>query len=58
VSWKSKLVPSSWNILMFSARRHVQDKDTQEKFLHGSRCQIAREKMLQGLHLRNALKVL
>jgi hypothetical protein len=27
------------------------------KFLHGSRCQITREKVLQGLHLRNALKV-
>jgi hypothetical protein len=30
VSWARKLVPSSWNILMLSARRHVQDKDTQE----------------------------
>jgi hypothetical protein len=24
VSWERKLVPSAWNILMLSARRHVQ----------------------------------
>jgi hypothetical protein len=51
-----KLVPSAWNILMLRERRHAHDKDTQGKFLHGSRYQIAREKVLQGFCLRNALK--
>jgi hypothetical protein len=57
VSWEIKIVSSTWNIPILSARIHVQDKNTHEKFLHGSRCQIAREKVLQGLHLRNDLKV-
>jgi hypothetical protein len=56
VSRTRKLVPSTWNILMLSTRRHVQDNDTWEKLLQGSRCQITREKVMQGLHLRNALK--
>jgi hypothetical protein len=30
VSRERKLVPSTWNILMLSARRHVQDKDTRK----------------------------
>jgi hypothetical protein len=30
VSWARKLVPSAWNILILSARRNVQDKDTRE----------------------------
>jgi hypothetical protein len=30
-----KLVPITWNILMPKERRHVQDKDTRGKFLHG-----------------------
>jgi hypothetical protein len=30
VSRERKLVPSAWNILMLSARRHVQDKDTRK----------------------------
>jgi hypothetical protein len=57
VSWVSKLVPSTWNILMLSARRLVQDKDTRED---SSMCQgfISQgKKVLQGLYLRNALKV-
>jgi hypothetical protein len=58
VSRASKLVPSAWNILMLRARRHVHDKDTRGKFLHGSRCQIVEARMLQGLHIRNASKVL
>jgi hypothetical protein len=40
VSRASKLVPSTWNILMLKARRHVQDNDTRGKFLRGPRCQI------------------
>jgi hypothetical protein len=30
MSWEIKLVPTTWNILMLNARRHVQDKDTQK----------------------------
>jgi hypothetical protein len=40
VSQEIVLVPSARNILMLRARRHVQEKDTQGKFLHGSRCQV------------------
>jgi hypothetical protein len=32
------------NTLMLRARRHVQEKDTRGKFLHGSRCQVAEAK--------------
>jgi hypothetical protein len=31
------------NTLMLRERRHVQEKDTWGKFLHGSRCQVAKE---------------
>jgi hypothetical protein len=30
VSRERKLVPSAWNILMLSARRHLKDKDSRE----------------------------
>jgi hypothetical protein len=40
VSQESTLVPSAWNILMLRERRYVKKKDTQRKFLHGSRCQV------------------
>ena len=36
----SILVPSTRNILILIARRHVQEKDIWGKFLHGSRCQV------------------
>jgi hypothetical protein len=52
----SKLVPSIWNILMFGARRHVQNKDTQGKFLHGSRCQIAKVKSAPRLAFKECFK--
>jgi hypothetical protein len=35
VSREIKLVPSTWNILMLNARRHVQDKDIQENSFMG-----------------------
>jgi hypothetical protein len=38
------LVPSTRNILMLRARRHVQERDTRGKFLHGSRCQVTEAK--------------
>jgi len=55
VSREREIVPSAWNILMLSERRHVQDKDTQE---NSTMCQGVRSEgknMLQGLHLRNSL---
>jgi hypothetical protein len=57
VSRGSKLVPSTWNILMLSARGHVQDKDTRENSSIGQGVKSQGKKMLQGLHLRNTLKV-
>jgi hypothetical protein len=56
VSRARKLVPSAWNILMLKARRHVQDKDTRGKFLHGSRCQIAEEKSVARLAYKECFK--
>jgi hypothetical protein len=44
MSFSSILVPSARNTLMLKARRHVQEKDTQGKFLHGSRCQVIEAK--------------
>jgi hypothetical protein len=55
VSREKKLVPSAWNIFMFSARRHVQDKDTRENSSMGQGVKSQGKKVLQGLHLRNAL---
>jgi hypothetical protein len=40
VSQESILVPSAWNILTLRERRDVQEKDTQGKFLQGSRHQV------------------
>jgi hypothetical protein len=40
----SILVPSARNTLILIERRHVKEKDTQGKFLHGSRCQVAEAK--------------
>jgi hypothetical protein len=56
VSWERKLVRGAWNILMLSARRHVQDKDTRRKFLHGSRCQIAKEKSVARLAFKECFE--
>jgi hypothetical protein len=44
VSQEIILVPSTRNILMLRARRHVQKKDSRGKFLHGSRCQVTEER--------------
>jgi hypothetical protein len=44
MSVTSILVPSARNILMLIARKHVQGKDTQGKFLHGSRCHVTEAK--------------
>jgi hypothetical protein len=52
-----KTSSSAWNILMLSARRHVQDKDTRENSSMGQGVRSQGKKVLQGLHLRNALKV-
>jgi hypothetical protein len=41
---------------MLGARRHVQDKDTWENSFMGQGVKSQRKKVLQGLHLRNALK--
>jgi hypothetical protein len=41
---------------MLKARRHVQDKDTHRKFLHGSRCQIAEEKSVARLAYKEFFK--
>jgi hypothetical protein len=38
------LVPSARNTLMLRGRRHVLEKDTRGKFLHGSRCLVAEAK--------------
>jgi hypothetical protein len=38
------LVPSARNTVMTISRRHVQGKDTQGKFLHGSRFQVTEAK--------------
>jgi hypothetical protein len=52
-----KIVRDAWNILMLSARRHVQNKDTQENSSMGQGVRSQRKKVLRGLHLRNSLKV-
>jgi hypothetical protein len=58
VSRARKIVPRAWNILILKARRHVQDKDTQGKFLHGSRCQITEAKSVARLAYKECLKCL
>jgi len=46
VSRARKLVPSTMNILILNARKHVQRMATQgECFLLGYKCQIAMERM-------------
>jgi hypothetical protein len=52
-----KLFPIAWNILMLSARRHMQDKDTWENSSMVQGVISQGKKILQGLHLRNSLKV-
>jgi hypothetical protein len=42
---------------MLGARRHVQDKDTRENSSMGQGVRSQRKKVLQGLRLRNDLKV-
>jgi hypothetical protein len=44
VSQERILVLDTRRKLILRARRHVQEKDTQGKFLHGSRCQVAEAK--------------
>jgi hypothetical protein len=56
VSQASILVPSTRNILILRARRHVHEKDTQGNFLHGSRCQIAEEKRVTRLVYKECFK--
>jgi hypothetical protein len=57
VSWERKIVRDAWNILMLSARRHVQDKDTRENSFMGQGVISQRKKVLRSFHLRNSLKV-
>jgi hypothetical protein len=57
VSHVRKLFPGTWNILMLSARKHVWDKDTRKNSSMGKGVRMQGKKVLQGLHLRNALKV-
>jgi hypothetical protein len=56
VLWEIKIVPSAWNILILSARRHVQDKDTQENSSMGQGVRSQGKKVLQVLILRNAFE--
>jgi hypothetical protein len=56
VSQEIIIVPSTWNILMIRARRHVQEKDTREKFLHGLRCQVAKERSATRLAYKSCFK--
>ena len=35
MSWERKIVRDTWNMLMLSVRRHVQDKDTRDHFSMG-----------------------
>jgi hypothetical protein len=56
VSQERILVPSAWNILMLRARRHVQEKDTRGKFLHGSRCQVTEERSATRLAYKECFK--
>ena len=51
-----KLVPRAWNILILRERRHVQDKDTRGKFLHGSRCQVAEARSVARLAYKECFK--
>jgi hypothetical protein len=44
VSSVRKLVPSTRNIPMLNARKHVQDMDTRGNFPPGIRCQVTKEK--------------
>ena len=41
---------------MIRARTHVQEKDTQGKFLHGSRCQIAEAKIVARIAYKECFK--
>jgi hypothetical protein len=56
VSRASILFPSARNILMLKARRHVQEKDTRGKFLHGSRYQVAEAKSAIRLTYKTRFK--
>jgi hypothetical protein len=56
VSQASILVPSTRNILMLRERRHVQEKDTWGKFLHGSRCQVTEERSATRLAYKACFK--
>jgi hypothetical protein len=50
------LVPSARNILMLKERRHVHEKDTQGKFLHGSRCQVVEVRNATSLTYKACFK--
>jgi hypothetical protein len=41
---------------MLRARRHVQEKDTRGKFLHGSRCQVAEARSATRLAYKACFK--
>jgi hypothetical protein len=56
VSQENILVPSARNILILEARRHVQEKDTQGKFIHGSRCQVAEARNATMISYKECLK--
>jgi hypothetical protein len=56
VSQESILVPSAWNILMLKESIHLQEKDTQGKFLHGSRCQVAEARSVARLAYKECFK--
>jgi hypothetical protein len=51
-----KPVLSAWNTLMLRERRHVQDKDTRGKFLHGSRCQVIQARSVVRIVYKECFK--
>jgi hypothetical protein len=51
-----KLVPSAWNTLILGPRRHVHDKDTWGKFLHGSRYQVTEARSVASLMYKECFK--
>jgi hypothetical protein len=56
VSQASILVPSARNILMLRERRHVQEKDTRGKFLHGPRCHVTEARSVTRLAYKACFK--
>jgi hypothetical protein len=56
VSQERKLVPGAWNILMFGARRHVQDKDTRENSSMGQGVRSQREKSVARIAFKECFE--